>query len=92
QSSFISEPLTKEKILDFTMKLSEDYFFLTGKVAQYYLIKEERNEIYLQLMDFMNNYGLKCLELQKDLRIEIGISEDDVINSRILKKQKEFAE
>lgn len=40
----------------------------------------------------MNNYGLKCLELQKDLRIEIGISEDDVINSRILKKQKEFAE
>lgn len=92
QSSFISEPLTKEKILDFTMKLSEDYFYLTGKVAQYYLIKEERNEIYLQLMDFMNNYGLKCLELQKDLRIEIGISEDDVINSRILKKQKEFAE
>jgi len=92
QSSFISEPLTKEKILDFTMKLSGDYFFLIGKVAQYYLIKEERNDISLQLMDFMNEYGLECLELQKDLRIEIGISEDEAVNLRILKKQKEFAE
>ncbi|WP_391485625.1 hypothetical protein [Acinetobacter pittii] len=91
QSSFISEPQTKEKILDFTMKLTEDYFYLIGQVARYYLFKEERNEISLQLMDFMDDYGLKCLELQKDLRLEIGISEDEAVNIRILKKQKEFA-
>ncbi|KQQ76939.1 hypothetical protein [Acinetobacter sp. Leaf130] len=92
QSSFISEPQTKEKILDFTMKLTEDYFYLIGQAAQYFLIEEERDDISLQLMVFMDEYGFKCLELQKDLRIEIGISEDEAVNLRIMKKQKEFAE
>lgn len=91
QSSFISEPLTKEKILDFTMKLTEDYFYLNLRVVRYYLVINERDEISSHLMDFMNDYGLKCLELQKDLRVEIGITEDEEVNLRILNKQKEFA-
>lgn len=91
QSSFISEPLTKEKILDFTMKLTEDYFYLNREVYRYFSIKEERDDISIQLLDFMDEYGLKCLELQKDLRLEIGISEDEEVNLRILNKQKEFA-
>lgn len=91
QSSFISEPLTKEKILDFTMKLTEDYFYLNKQVSRYYLIEKERDDLSIQLMELMDKYGLECLELQKDLRIEIGISEDEEVNLRILNKQKEFA-
>lgn len=91
QSSFVSEPLTKEKVLDFTMKLTEDYFYLNLQVARYYLNINERDEISFHLMDFMNDYGLKCLELQKDLRVEIGITEDENVNVRILNKQKDFA-
>ncbi|MDV7667364.1 hypothetical protein R4642_03800 [Acinetobacter baumannii] len=49
-------------------------------------------KIQFELMDFMNQYGLKAMDLQKDLRLEMGVNENEEINERILKKQKAFSE
>ncbi|WP_262439279.1 hypothetical protein [Acinetobacter lactucae] len=91
ESSFISEPETKEKILDFTMQFSEDFFYLNDEIVRWYANPEERMEIQFELMDFMNQYGLKAMDLQKDLRLEMGVNENEAINERILKKQKAFS-
>lgn len=92
ESSFISEPATKEKILDFTMQFSEDLFYLNDEIDRWYANPEERIKIQFELMDFMNQYGLKAMILQKDLRLEMGVNENEEINERILKKQKAFSE
>lgn len=92
ESSFISEPETKEKILDFTMQFSEDFFYLNDEIDRWYANPEERMKIQFELMDFMNQYGLKAMDLQKDLRLEMGVNENEEINERILKKQKAFSE
>ncbi|UGQ31490.1 hypothetical protein [Acinetobacter calcoaceticus] len=95
ETSFISDPLTKEKVLDFTMQLTEDLFKIRSYSQQFYDFEgneAERLRIQIEMMDFMRDYGIKALDLQRELRIEIGLKEDEVINKRILKKQQKFYE
>lgn len=95
ETSFISDPLTKEKVLDFTMQLIEDLFKIRHYGTQFYDFEgnePERFRMQIEVMDFMRDYGIKALDLQRELRIEIGLKEDEIVNQRILKKQKEFYE
>ncbi|MCE6234822.1 hypothetical protein [Acinetobacter pittii] len=95
ETSFISDPLTKEKVLDFTMQLIEDLFKIKYYGTQFYDFEgnePERLRIQIEVMDFMRDYGIKALDLQRELRIEIGLKEDEIVNQRILKKQQKFYE
>jgi len=95
EASFISDPLTKEKVLDFTMQLIEDLFKIKRYGTEFYEFEgnePERMRIQIEVMDFMRDYGIKALDLQRELRIEIGLKEDEIVNQRIFKKQKEFYE
>ncbi|MOA44275.1 hypothetical protein D3C78_1665260 [compost metagenome] len=77
------------------MQLTEDLFKIRSYSQQFYDFEgneAERLRIQIEMMDFMRDYGIKALDLQRELRIEIGLKEDEVINKRILKKQQKFYE
>lgn len=85
--------MTKEKVLDFTMQLIEDLFKIKRYGTEFYEFEgnePERLRIQIEVMDFMRDYGIKALDLQRELRIEIGLKEDEIVNQRILKNRKNF--
>lgn len=95
KSSFISDPKTKELILDFTMDLTKSNFKIMELINNWYAIEIDQAHkvnVIFELMDIANPIGLRAMELQISLRKELGLNDDDVINQRILKKQKDFAE
>jgi hypothetical protein len=95
KSSFISDPKTKELILDFTMDLTKSNFKIMELINNWYAIEIDQAHkvnVIFELMDIANLIGLRAMELQISLRKELGLNDDDVINQRILKKQKDFAE
>ncbi|MGE8544277.1 MAG: hypothetical protein ACN6NS_08225 [Acinetobacter johnsonii] len=97
EASFISNPSTKEKIMEFTFKISEDLFQIKDFHNQWYLLSESEialkpSEIILGIMEILDTQGLQALELQKFLRNEIGLIEDDEVEQRIMKLQKKLAE
>lgn len=93
QSSFISEPNTKESILDFMMELMDTIFTFREKVNDWYMSEDqsEKLKIQFEIMDILNVEALKALDIQILLRSEMGLQEDDGINQRISLKQIQFA-
>ncbi len=93
ESSFISDPLTKEKIMVFTIRFSDSLNVVTSYFAKWYAIssKEEKDVINNEIYEFMDSFGLEALKLQNDLRNELGLPEDEEVNRRILEMQKEFS-
>ncbi|USA53853.1 hypothetical protein NDN13_01285 [Acinetobacter sp. C32I] len=94
KASFISDPLTKEKILDFTMDLSKANFKFIEYIERWYALggsSNERPQVVLDFMEYVEPIGLNAMNLQITLRDELGLKEDDDVNQRILKKQKDFS-
>lgn len=94
EASFISNPLTKEKLFDFTMQFTLDLSKINDCFDEWYVPEDNGNrlKIIINLMDILKIYGLKALDLQKELRKEMGLPEDEMVNQRIMKKQEKFAE
>ncbi|WP_288384261.1 hypothetical protein [uncultured Acinetobacter sp.] len=94
QSSFISEPKTKERILDFMMELMDTIFTFREKVNDWYMSEDqsEKLKIQFEIMDMLNVEALKALKIQILLRNEMGLQENDEINKRISLKQTQFAQ
>lgn len=97
EASFISNPSTKEKIMEFTFKISEDLIQIKDFHSQWYSISESEiapkpSEIILGIMEILDTQGLQALELQRFLRAEIGLVEDEDVDQRILQLQKKFAD
>lgn len=94
KASFISDPFTKEKVLDFTMEFSKTNFGIRALIEQWYKAAEESDErkiVVIELMDLLNPVALQAMNLQIILRDELGLKENKLVNDRILEKQKEFA-
>lgn len=94
KASFISDPFTKEKVLDFTMEFSKTNFGIRPLVEQWYKAAEESDErqiVVIELMDLLNPVALQAMNLQIILRDELGLKENKLVNDRILEKQKDFA-
>lgn len=94
KASFISDPITKEKILDFTMDFSKANFKFREFIDQWYALEEgsiERLQVVLDFLEYVNPIGLNAMELQITLRNELGLKEDYAVNQRVLNKQKDFA-
>ncbi|MEI1687054.1 hypothetical protein V8P55_02070 [Acinetobacter baumannii] len=93
ESSFISDPNTKEKIMIFTIRFSDSLKVITLYFRNWYdavsLEKKEliNNEIY----EFTELFGLEALLLQTELRKELGLREDEEVNQRIFEMQKKFS-
>ncbi|KRI61209.1 hypothetical protein APC62_09905 [Acinetobacter pittii] len=93
ESSFISDPNTKEKIMNFTIRFSDSLKVITLYFRNWYdavsLEKKEliNNEIY----EFTELFGVDALLLQSELRKELGLREDEEVNRRIFEMQKKFS-
>lgn len=94
KASFISDPITKEKILNFTMDLSKANFKFIEYIERWYTLdrsSNDRPQVILDFLDYVEPIGLNAMNLQITLRDELGLKEDDFVNQRILKKQKDFS-
>lgn len=93
ESSFISDPFTKEKIMIFTIKFGDSISVITSYFATWYVTssKEDKDFISNEIYEFMDLFGLDALKLQVDLRKELGLPEDEEVNRRIFEMQKEFS-
>lgn len=95
KSSFISDPETREIVLDFTMELTESLFTINQSISKWYgsnSNSERRLQIQFKIMDQINHQALKALDLLEILRKEMGLKNNDEISQRILEKQKQYAE
>lgn len=97
EASFISNPSTKEKIMEFTFKISEDLIIIKDFHNQWYSLTESEiaikpSEIILGIMELLDTQGLQALELQKFLRAEIGLAENEGVDQRIMQLQNKFAD
>lgn len=95
KSSFISDPETREIVLDFTMELIESLFLINKSIVEWYgphSNQERKLQIQFYIIDQINERALKALNLLEILRKEMGLKNNDKINKRILEKQKQFAE
>lgn len=94
KASFVSDPSTKEKILEFSMDLSRANFKFRQFIERWYALDEgspNRLQVLLEFLDYLNPIGLNAMKLQIILRNELGLKENDSINQRILNSQKDFA-
>lgn len=93
ESSFISDPLTKEKIMIFTIRFSDSLKVITLFFSNWYSATspEEKDFINIEIYEFMELFGLDAMKLQDDLRKELGLPEDEEVNRRIFEMQKEFS-
>lgn len=93
ESSFISDPFTKEKIMIFTIRFGDSINVITSYFVTWYATssKEDKDFISNEIYEFMDLFGLDALKLQVDLRRELGLPEDEEVNRRIFEMQKEFS-
>ncbi|WP_228129045.1 hypothetical protein [Acinetobacter guillouiae] len=95
KSSFISDPETREIVLDFTMELIESLFLINKSIVEWYgphNNQERKIQIQFYILDQINERALKALNLLEILRKEMGLKNNEEISQRILEKQKRFAE
>ncbi|MEG0031748.1 hypothetical protein [Acinetobacter sp.] len=92
KSSFISEPVTKKEIMDFTFELSLKTKSISVAIRSWYendgqdRVPEEQ-----LLINLMEDLGFKALNLQNKLREELGIINDQKIDEYIFNRQVVFS-
>lgn len=93
ESSFISDPSTKEKIMNFTIRFGDSIASISKYFNKWYsaTTDEEKRIINIELFEFMDDFALEALKLQDDLRTELGLPNNDEVNKRLLENQKKFA-
>lgn len=92
KSSFISEPITKKEIIEFSIEFSKQSFILAEELRGWYqnrnicAISEEKN-----IMDCLESLALKVTGLQIKLRQELGINNDKEVDNYIYNLQMQFS-
>lgn len=93
KSSFISESKTKEELMRFTFKYTEVLFEIQKLTIPWYQSNElDKKNIEIQLLEVTEVIALDAMEIEKLLRVELGILNDTTVDNRISIMQQDYAE
>lgn len=93
KSEFLSDPRARTIWMSHYGFYKIKFWYWSIFIHSWYAIgvdPAQKENVKFELMDIINPIALRAMELQIFLREELGLKEDDVVNQRILKKQKEL--
>lgn len=93
ESSFISESATKEKIMKFVVNFSKHHCEAINLIKSWYARDDDFNEnkFHVLLLENTEILAIEAQNLEGDLRKELGLSNNEEIEIRIMKNMKEFS-